>query len=133
MFLHRASFQGEGVLLRLMHTSVRYHIRHQLREGWVREILYRRAVEAGAAESEAVRQIVMNSAVETLIATNWHWYEPLMFARRGSGRRVVFVAVLFAMVASAVLAQNSNCSAVLPRQAFSAAGGFGRQAGHLSY
>jgi hypothetical protein len=28
MYLHRASFQGEGILLRLLNAAVRYHIRH---------------------------------------------------------------------------------------------------------
>ena len=83
MFAHRASFQGEGALLRLTNTNVRYHIRHQLRDGWVREILCRRAVEAGAAVSDGLRKSVLNASIETLIATNWAWYEPLMFARRG--------------------------------------------------
>ncbi|CAK8985257.1 unnamed protein product [Durusdinium trenchii] len=82
MFAHRASFQGEGALLRLTNTNVRYHIRHQLRDGWVREILCRRAVEAGAAVSDGLRKSVLNASIETLIATNWAWYEPLMFARR---------------------------------------------------
>ncbi|CAK9030322.1 unnamed protein product [Durusdinium trenchii] len=79
---NRASFQGEGVLLRLTNTNVRYHIRHQLRDGWAREIFCRRAVEAGAAVSDGLRKGVLNASIETLIATNWAWYEPLMFARR---------------------------------------------------
>ena len=86
MFLHRASFQGEAVLLRLTNANVRYHIRHQLRDGWVREILCRRAVEAGKVVSDTLGKQVLTAPVETLIAANWSWYEPLMFARRAPVR-----------------------------------------------
>ena len=81
MYLHRASFQAEGIVLRLMDATVRYHIRHQLREGWIREILCRRAAEAGVEVSKTLHENVLNGAAEKLIAANWTWYEPLMFAR----------------------------------------------------
>jgi hypothetical protein len=76
MYLHRASFQGEGILLRLLNAAVRYHIRHQLREGWLREILCRRAAEAGVDVSKTLHEHVLNGTAEKLIAANWIWYEP---------------------------------------------------------
>jgi len=89
MYLHRASFQGEGILLRLLNAAVRYHIRHQLREGWLREILCRRAAEAGVDVSKTLHEHVLNGTAEKLIAANWIWYEPLMFARLGRSEFLV--------------------------------------------
>ena len=48
MFLDRASFQGEGALLRLLDRRVQVKVRQQLAAAWAREILWRRAGEAGA-------------------------------------------------------------------------------------
>ncbi|CAE7718139.1 hypothetical protein AK812_SmicGene4760 [Symbiodinium microadriaticum] len=45
MYLHRASFQGEAVLLRLLDGNVQKKARQQLAQAWVREILWRRARE----------------------------------------------------------------------------------------
>lgn len=79
VFLRRASFQGEAVLLQLTNANVRHHIRHQLRDGWVREILRRRPVEAGKVVSDTLCKQVLAAPIETLIAANRSWYEPLMF------------------------------------------------------
>ena len=45
MYLHRASFQGEAVLLRLLDGNVQKKARQQLAQPWVREILWRCARE----------------------------------------------------------------------------------------
>ena len=66
----------------LTHANVPYHIRHQLRDGWVREILCRRAVEAGKVVSDTLCKQVLTAPVQTLSSANWSWYGPLMFARR---------------------------------------------------
>lgn len=49
LFLRRASFQAEAILLRLLHTQVRVRLREQLRQLWAREILCRRSEEAAVA------------------------------------------------------------------------------------
>ena len=79
LFLHRATFQAEAILLRLMHTHVRVRLREQLRQLWAREILCRRAAEAGVSEDFHKR--ARTGPLEPLIAAAWTWYEPLMFSR----------------------------------------------------
>ena len=39
LFLHRASFQAEAILLRLLHAHVRVRLREQLRQLWARDLL----------------------------------------------------------------------------------------------
>lgn len=79
LFLHRASFQPEAILLRLLHTHVRVRLREQLRQLWAREMLRRRAEEAAVAAD--FHQRALNGPLEPLIAEAWAWYEPLMFSR----------------------------------------------------
>lgn len=79
LYLHRASFQAEATLLRLLHVHVRKRLREQLRQLWARELLCRRAVEAGV--SDAFFKQALNAPLEVLIAKAWDWYEPLMFSR----------------------------------------------------
>ena len=80
LYLHSASFQAEAALLRLMRSHVRIRLREQLRQLWAREILCRRAVEAGVSEDFHKR--ALNGPLEELIASAWARYEPLMFSRR---------------------------------------------------
>ena len=81
MFLDRASFQGEGVLLRLLDRRVQVKVRQQLAAAWAREILWRRAGEAGGACQEGLLERLLSLPVEQLIQKCWVWYEPLMFGR----------------------------------------------------
>lgn len=46
MYLHRASFLHEGVLLRLLDPTVQARVRVQLARAWGREILWRRSADA---------------------------------------------------------------------------------------
>ena len=83
LYLQRASFQAEATLLRLLQAHVRLRLREQLRQLWAREILCRRAVEAGV--NEDFHKQALNGPLEALIAGAWKWCEPLMFSRRGQG------------------------------------------------
>ena len=86
LFLHRASFQAEAILLRLLHAHVCVRLREQLRQLWAREIFCRRAAEAGVLEGFHKR--ALTGLLERLIAAAWTWYGPLMFSRLlGSKRR----------------------------------------------
>ena len=79
LYLHRASFQAEATLLRLLNPETRVRSREHLRQLWVRELLYRRAGEAGVAD--ALGSHLLNEDLEALIARCWHWYQPLMLSR----------------------------------------------------
>ena len=76
-----ASFQGEGVLLRLLDRRVQVKVRQQLAAAWALEILWRRAGEAGGACQEGLLERLLSLPVEQLIQKCWVWYEPLMFGR----------------------------------------------------
>lgn len=83
MFLHRASFLGEEILLRLLDASVQVKVRQHLSAAWAREILWRRAVEVGGAVCEDLPAKILSLPIEKLVESCWSWYEPHMFARPG--------------------------------------------------
>ena len=83
MFLHRASFLGEGVLLRLLDPSVQVKVRQNLSAAWAREILWRRAGEIGGATQEDLAKKLLSWPLEKLVESCWSWYEPRMFQRPG--------------------------------------------------
>lgn len=84
MFLHRASFLGEGVLLRLLDPSVQVKVRQNLSAAWTRENLWRRASEICGATQEDLAKKLLSWPLEKLVESCWTWYEPHMFQRRGS-------------------------------------------------
>ncbi|CAK9013513.1 unnamed protein product, partial [Durusdinium trenchii] len=80
-YLDRASYQGEAVLLRLLHPSVQVKARQQLSEAWAREILWRRAqVETTELQDRLGKQLHA-LPLEALLEANWEWYEEQMFQR----------------------------------------------------
>ena len=82
-FLHRSSFQGEAMVFRLMHgTSVPQSLRSNLSGSWVRHVLWKRAQDAEAPQVQDLREKLLTAPVEDLIASSWHWYEPMMASRR---------------------------------------------------
>ena len=83
MFLHRASFLSEGVLLRLLDPCVQVKVRQNLSAVWAREILWRRAREIGGAMQEELAKQILALPLEKLVETCWSWYEPHMFGRPG--------------------------------------------------
>ena len=83
MFLHRASFLGEGILLRLLDPCVQVKVRQNLSAVWAREILWRRAREIGGAMQEELAKQRLALPLEKLVETCWSWYEPHMFGRPG--------------------------------------------------
>ncbi|CAK9073030.1 Retrovirus-related Pol polyprotein from transposon TNT 1-94 [Durusdinium trenchii] len=82
MFLHRASFQGEAVLLRLLDPALQVRVRVQLSSAWAREILWRRSGEVEAEVRECLQAQLLSAPIEKLIEMSWSCYEPLMFQRR---------------------------------------------------
>ena len=83
MLLHRASFLGEGVLLRLLDSSVQVKVRQNLSAAWAREILWRRASEIGGEVQEGLANKLLSLPLEKLVESCWSWYEPHMFQRPG--------------------------------------------------
>ena len=83
MFLHRASFLGEGVLLRLLDPSVQVKVRQNLSAAWAREILWRRAGEIGGATQEDLAKKLLSWPLEKLVESCWSWHEAHMFQRPG--------------------------------------------------
>ena len=81
MYLHRASFQGEAVLLRLLDGNVQKKARQQLAQAWVREILWRRARECDTDLHKDLAGKLLCWPLEKLIHSVWSWYEPHMFSR----------------------------------------------------
>ena len=90
MYLHRASFQGEGILLRLLDRNVQVKVRQQLSPAWVREILWRRAGEIGASTQQDLASKLLSMSTDKLILHCWTWYEPLMFRRHTGHVHAVF-------------------------------------------
>ena len=88
LYLQRASFQAEATLLRLLHAHVRKRLREQLRQLWARELLCRRAIEAGVGD--AFYPQALNAPLEALIAKAGAWYEPLMFSRCLAGFELTY-------------------------------------------
>ena len=81
MFLHRASFQGEAVLLRSLDPALQVRVRVQLSSAWAREILWRRSGEVEAEVRECLQAQLLSAPIEKLIEMSWSCYEPLMFQR----------------------------------------------------
>ena len=90
MLLHRASFLGEGVLLRLLDSSVQVKVRQNLSAAWAREILWRRASEIGGEVQEGLANKLLSLPLEKLVESCWSWYEPHMFQRPGCWWRTNF-------------------------------------------
>ena len=84
MLLHRASFLGEGVLLRLLDSSVQVKVRQNLSAAWAREILWRRASEIGGEVQEGLANKLLSLPLEKLVESCWSWY-------RGRGAGYVYV------------------------------------------
>ena len=82
MYLHRASFLGEAVLLRLLDPAVQVKARQQLALAWGREILWRRSAAAAPEIRETLAAQLLAKPLEQVLADNWNWYEPMMFTRR---------------------------------------------------
>jgi len=83
MYLHRASFLHEGVLLRLLDPTVQARVRVQLARTWGREILWRRSADAEPVVRERLASQLLALPLEKLLEVNWCWYEPMMFQRLG--------------------------------------------------
>ena len=83
MYLHRASFLHEAVLLRLLDPTVQVQVRAQLASAWGREILWRRSADAEPAVRERLASQLLALPLEKLLELHWSWYEPMMFQRRG--------------------------------------------------
>ena len=90
MLLHRASFLGKGVLLRLLDSSVQVKVRQNLSAAWAREILWRRASEIGGEVQEGLANKLLSLPLEKLVESCWSWYEPHMFQRPGCWWRTNF-------------------------------------------
>lgn len=88
MYLHRASFLHEAVLLRLLDPTVQVQVRAQLASAWGREILWRRSADAEPAVRERLASQLLALPLEKLLELHWSWYEPMMFQRQGSGSRI---------------------------------------------
>ena len=105
IFLYRASFQGEAVLLRLgpdcagcfsikplftkkavllrlSDPNVQVTARQQLSQAWAQGILWRRVGDAAEDLRRQLAGQLLASPLEQLIEANWSWYEPLMFQRQ---------------------------------------------------
>ena len=83
MMIHRASFQGEGTIFRMMHGPAAPALaRKLLSVAWVRHILWRRAGEASGDHQVTLARSLLTDDIEGLIAQCWHWYAPLMCERR---------------------------------------------------
>ena len=83
MYLHRASFLHEGVLLRLLDPTVQAQVRLQLARAWGGEILWRRSADAEPVVRERLASQLLALPLEKLLEVNWSWYEPMMFQRLG--------------------------------------------------
>ena len=82
MYLQRASFQSEADVFRLMDAGVPTEARTCLSTAFVQNILWRRASQATVEQRQALVPLLQTAPVETLVAHAWHWYAPMMFARR---------------------------------------------------
>lgn len=87
MYVHRASFQGEAVLLRLLDPALQVKARQQLALAWGKEILWRRSAAAAPEMRERLGAQLLAKPLEQVLADHWTWYEPMMFARRAAARR----------------------------------------------
>ena len=85
-----AGFEGgaTATLLRLLHAHLRKRLREQLRQFGARELLCRRAIEAGVGDAFYTQ--ALNAPLEALIAKAWAWYEPLMFSRCLAGFELTY-------------------------------------------
>ena len=73
VFLHKASFQGEGILLRLLDCQAPVEARLRLCWAWVAEVLWRRSGEAAPKAREHLSSQLLSLPVERLVETNWSW------------------------------------------------------------
>ena len=90
LLLHRASYVGEANLIRMMHgPNILHNLRLNLSSAWVRHIVWKRAQDADPVHREAIQARLLTDSVEELIASAWHWYEPMMASRRSQQLRLV--------------------------------------------
>ena len=81
LLLHRAFFQDEAELFRMMHgPHLLKRARVYLSDAWVRHIIWKR--DAESVNLEELRERLLTETVEELIASSWHWYGPMMASRR---------------------------------------------------